>query len=110
MLNDERAAKKAEASLENNTYGLSKRSLSESFWSFLGFRHPKYLDMDDLDIPGWAPGYFETTTLCVFDWRDRLRVLVSGRVIVQCKSKTDVAVERGITRSTVSVLPPREGL
>lgn len=91
----------------NDTYAIgTQRTLIERIWLALGFGMPAYLDMDDLDQPGWAPAYLESSTFIKFDWRDRLRVLVSGRVYVCCKSKTDVVIGRAITRSQVSVLAP----
>lgn len=42
------------------------------------------------------------------DWKDRLRVLVSGHVLVETRTVTDVPVARAKSTSTVSVLAPGE--
>jgi hypothetical protein len=41
-----------------------------------------------------------------FDWRDRLRLLVSGNIYVEINIKTDVAVMKCSSTSALSVLPP----
>lgn len=41
-----------------------------------------------------------------FDWVDRLRVLVSGYVLVETRTKTDVEVSYASSKSAVSVMPP----
>lgn len=58
------------------------------------------------DLDGWAPAYMQTHVVANLDWRDRLRVLVSGRLHVQTNTKTDVNVERMQSWSAVYVEPP----
>ena len=61
------------------------------------------------DLEGWAPSYMQTHVVVCLDWRDRLRVLVSGRLHVQTNTKTDVHVERMASTSAVWVEPPFSG-
>lgn len=58
------------------------------------------------DLEGWAPSYMQTHTVCMLDWRDRLRVLVSGKLHVQTNTKTDVSVGRSQSWGAVWVEPP----
>ena len=81
-----------------DTRPLWKRLLSRLF----PMRQPTIPD----DLEGWAPSYMQTHVVAVLDWRDRLRVLVSGRIHVQTNTKTDVNVERMQSWSAVYVEPP----
>lgn len=56
--------------------------------------------------PGFAPGEFGTSVVVYLDWRDRLRMLVSGLLRVEVRTATDCVVERAKSRSVVYVLPP----
>jgi hypothetical protein len=53
------------------------------------------------DLDGWAPSYMQTHVVATLDWRDRLRVLVSGKVHIQTNTKTDVPVGRMHSDSAV---------
>ena len=77
-----------------------------TIWQRLGFGACAVPNMDDLEDSGLAPAHLSTNTTAVFDWRDRLRILVSGKVMVETAVKTDVIVKVMICRSSVSVLPP----
>lgn len=55
---------------------------------------------------GFAPSCLHTETHCVLDWRDRLRVLLTGHVLVDVWTKTDVEVKKSYSRSQIAVLPP----
>jgi len=61
------------------------------------------------DLDGWAPSHMQTHVVACLDWRDRLRVLVSGRLHVQTNTKTDVQVSRMHSASAVWVEPPFNG-
>ena len=90
-----------------NTYEAKPRTL----WQRLGFGTCSTPDMDDLeDVEGFAPAYLESVNISVLDWRDRLRVLVSGKVMVVIAAKTDVVVRRAMSRGKISVLPPNHPL
>lgn len=78
-----------------------------TIWQRLGFgrcRAPR--PEEDEYAEGFAPSWLVTGVVCHLDWRDRLRVLVSGNLHVECALKTDVVVERSRSTSAVSVLPP----
>ncbi len=77
-------------------------------WQRLGFGYAYTPTQDDEDFPEpeWAPGVFLTETFVHLDLIDRIRVLVSGKLHVQTRSKTDCAVNRASTVSAAKVLPP----
>lgn len=58
------------------------------------------------DLEGWAPSYIETHVVSVLDWKDRLRALVSGRIHVQTRTKTDVVVSKMAADSVIYVEAP----
>lgn len=58
------------------------------------------------DLDGFAPSYMSTFIRARIDWRDRLRLLVSGRLHIEVQTKTDVAVSKMVSQSVVYVLPP----
>lgn len=90
-----------------NRCAADDRSLIARAWSWLGFGVPALPSMDDLDgAPGMAAGHFGTTLYVKLDWRDRLRVLVSGRIGIELAYKTDAQVTRAITRIDSRALPP----
>ena len=62
------------------------------------------------DLEGYAPSYIVTRVVSHLDWKDRLRVLWSGRLAVETQTKTDVVVNKMVSQSVVYVLPPNSGL
>ena len=46
-------------------------------------------------------------TECYFGWRDRLRILVSGRVMVMTRTVTENMIGGCVTASIANVLAPR---
>ena len=76
---------------------------SQRFWRFLGFR-AAYTPLPD--DPMWEASSFATDTYIHLDWRDRLRALISGKLNVASRIKTDVVVNKAQTISTMTVLPP----
>ena len=87
-------------------------TLMQRLWRRLGFgtRWDEALfDWRSAD-PGpddwFVPGVLSTRTVVHVDWRDRLRLLLSGKCEVATYTRTNVAVARGETRSLFSVLPP----
>jgi hypothetical protein len=61
------------------------------------------------DLEGFAPSYIMTRVVSTLDWKDRLRVLWSGRLAVETQTKTDVVVNKMVSQSVVYVLPPASG-
>ena len=78
-----------------------------SVWKLLGFgtRHAPRLDEDEAK-EGWAISWFVVETFARLDWRDRMRVLISGNVYIDHAIKTDVPIARSYATSAISVLPP----
>jgi hypothetical protein len=87
------------ATMNTNTYAVSKRN----FWQWL---FPTRHLLSPNDQPGYAESYLVTGAICVFDFVDRLRILVSGKVEVLTYTKTDVIVNRALSTSVAYVLPP----
>ncbi len=89
--------------MDENTYSIQRNSFLQ--W-FFPMRH--------LPIPNnestYAEGYITTVAICVFDWLDRLRILVSGKVEVKIYTKTDVMVNKAHSTSVAYVLTHKEKL
>lgn len=73
-------------------------------WRRLGFGGRGLLPA--AEHPDFAPSELIVVTTCSFDWKDRLRLLISGRIQVEARGQTDVAIKRSLGRSAVGVLPP----
>jgi hypothetical protein len=58
------------------------------------------------DTEGFAPSYIVTKVVSHLDWKDRLRVLISGNVHCETRTKTDVIVNKMVSESVVYVMPP----
>lgn len=65
----------------------------------------QYLPIPE-DLEGFAASYMVTGVVAHLDWKDRLRVLVSGNLRVEIQTKTDVIVTTMVSTSLMSVLPP----
>ena len=77
-----------------------------TIWERLGFKECGAPWMKDEDFPELPPGRLITETNVYFDWKDRLRILMSGKVRVAVSTKSNVIVDTAISMSEVSVLPP----
>lgn len=58
------------------------------------------------DVDGFAPGCMRTVVVAHLDWRDRIRTLISGKVVVVTNSRTDVTVNKAQSESVVWVEAP----
>lgn len=90
--------------LESAACNADPRGFWDRFWSRLGFGQCSAPTPEDLE--GFAPSYLTIGTRIQFGWPDRVRVLVSGKVMVDINTKTDVLVGRCESVSSASVLPP----
>jgi hypothetical protein len=71
-------------------------------WKLFPWAPPPRLDTD--------PRTFMTTRVGVYlEWKDRLRVLISGRLSVQVVTYTDVVVHDAESLSVIHVEAPRRG-
>lgn len=68
--------------------------------------YPNTLEVEDhlkVQVAGWMA----TDTFAHFDWKDRLRLLVSGKVAIRARHLSDKPLLGNVTTvATVSVLPP----
>ncbi|MEQ9131088.1 MAG: hypothetical protein RJQ08_13730 [Salinisphaeraceae bacterium] len=81
-----------------------KRTWRQRFWAWLGFGpcEPPGFRPD----PAYSAVHLVTEARVRLDWRDRLRVLVSGRLLMVTTTKTQPRVKRTESASSVGVLPP----
>ena len=61
---------------------------------------------EDGHEPGWSAGDLTLEIFIYLDWKDRLRLLFSGKLSLRSRTKTDAPVDRAKTKSTCHVLPP----
>jgi hypothetical protein len=85
----------------NENYALEFRP---TIWDRLGFGHAFVPAPEDSE--GFATGCLTTESTIVLDWKDRLRVLLSGRVSHYLRTQTDVPVTTARSISDARVLPP----
>jgi hypothetical protein len=76
-----------------------------TIWHRLGFGGA-YVDFPDEEAPDMPVGAIICDTYIRLCWADRLRLLMTGCLFVQIKTKTDVTVETAVSRSAVGVLWP----
>jgi hypothetical protein len=82
-----------------------------TIWHRLGFGMAYVPPPDEdqerhLSEQGYCEGALVTDTFAHLDWKDRLRLLVSGRLMVHVRTQTDVMVRKSMSQSAVRVLPP----
>lgn len=82
----------------------AKMTRWERLWKRLGFGRCKAYWPEDIE--GYAPAWLGCDVYATFDWKDRLRILISGRVMVSCAIKTDVGVTKSQVRTSISVMRP----
>lgn len=87
-----------------NFYAVEKRTVGQRLARALGFGMPAVPEDDE--EPQFAPGRIVTETHALLDWKYRLRVIVSGHVVVIVSTKTNVPVATAFSTSDVGVLAP----
>ncbi|KXV20627.1 hypothetical protein [Gluconobacter japonicus] len=89
--------------MEENGFTVAKRTI----WDKLGFGEAHVSrPLGEGYAEGMAPGFFVTNVRVVFDWKDRLRTLVSGKIHVEVVSQTNLTVARAATRAATKVMRP----
>lgn len=83
----------------SDTYEIKRRTLMQKLFPARHLSAPE-------ETQGMAEGYLQTDAVCVFDWVDRLRLLISGKLLTQTKTQTDVHVSKARSSSNFYVLPP----
>jgi hypothetical protein len=82
-----------------------------SFWRRFGFHWPYIPEYAVGEAePGLAEGYLQSNVAIHLDWADRLRLLVSGNMVVMLKVQTDVAVSKMRSAVAHGILAPGEPL
>lgn len=85
----------------NENYALGFRP---TIWHRLGFGNAYVAPPEDDEANSMV-----TVSTIVLDWKDRLRVLLSGRLSHFIRTQTDVQVIRAMSVSDAKVLPPKWG-
>lgn len=70
--------------------------------------HRHVPDVDKHPDAAVMPGWFKTVVHVHLDIWDRLRLLVSGRVLVEIENRANVSVDRVISDSAVTIVSPFE--
>ncbi len=76
------------------------------FWRWLGFAEKHAARPDVPEFKDYAEGWQIVASIWLLDWKDRLRVLISGRIMCHTAIKTLPAIERFTNTAAFSVLPP----
>lgn len=91
----------------------NRRAFASAFkptiWHRLGFRRhfdEALFDWRNDPMEGFAEGAVTTNINVHVSFMDRLRILFSGHVEIAAYTKTNVNVDRAVTRSEFAVLPP----
>lgn len=93
--------------MEENNGGAFYAPDTRNWWQRLLSRlFPSKLHPDMADVDGMAPGYLITEVVARLSLIDRLRVLLSGGVVVAISTKTDVPVAKAYSTSVVWVEAP----
>lgn len=58
------------------------------------------------EMLGWAPNYATITTGAKLNWRERIRLLIGGRLKLVLQLRTDAPVARMATKIVCYPLPP----
>lgn len=90
----------------SDTCAADPRSFIDRLWTRLGFGECANPDPWPEEMEGFAESHLCINTISHFDFWDRLKILISGKVMVAASTKTDVTVHQAISASSVSVLPP----
>lgn len=91
---------------------IHKPTFWQRLWSRLGFGSRwdeelfEWRSADPQPDDWFVPGTLTMRTMTHVGWRDRLRLLISGRCEVCTYTRTDALVHRAETRAQFSVLSP----
>lgn len=77
-----------------------------TIWQRMGFGECAAPPLDDEDYPAMAVGRLITETVIHLSWQDRIRMLVSGKLMSCVSQKTDIGVTHCVSKASTSVLPP----
>ncbi len=84
------------------------RNYNTRFWRFMFWLFPvRAAGVPEGDPAKYKSGHVMTTRIVAhIDWKDRIRILVSGQIAVETNSRTSSPVRHAISSSVVFVLPP----
>lgn len=81
-------------------------TMMQRLWQRLGFGARRAREFPLYQRQRMAAGELTTLTTVHLGWRDRLRLILSGTMLVEARSITDVPVRSVRTNSAVGILPP----
>ena len=86
---------------------VAKYSLSARIWRALGFRMAYVHTPEEWskESPDWAIGGLTTDTFISVSIADRLRILLTGKAMMQIKTRTDKEVVHAQSISDFAVMP-----
>jgi len=80
-------------------------TFADRFWRTMGFRrYPAELPEETSTMPGWA----RTDIHLNISFGDRLRLLLSGKIRIDCQHAMSERVDTVITASSVTIMRPGE--
>ena len=80
-------------------------TVAERFWRNMGYRrYPSELPEDARAMPGWAM----TNIHLSVSFADRVRLLLSGKIRIDCEHAMSESVDTVITASSVTIMRPGE--
>jgi hypothetical protein len=88
-----------------NGYKEFKPTFAQKFWRALGFELCGQVPTVD-KRPGYDPASIRQISTVRFSKADRLRILLSGHIVIVTAIQTDVEVWRAVSTSRVSVMAP----
>lgn len=74
-------------------------------WAAFGFRECHARPLDE-SSPGFSPGWAGSCCKFKLSIVDRIRLIISGKIMVDVATQMDVMPGRMVSTSVVSILPP----
>ena len=86
------------------SYQIYKPTLRQRFFRWLGFRYHR-VDLPD-NIEATMPGWMMTTCRVHFDFADRLRLLLTGKLHIDIRQATSQQVDSAVNTTSFEIIPP----
>src|SRR4051812_3752141 len=89
-----------------NAKEVTPETLKAKMYRFLGYGDCTQPDFeDDPYNVGYAEASLQTVVFVHLGFKDRLRILLTGGLVIRTSIKTDKIIERSYSKSNVGVLP-----
>lgn len=70
---------------------------------FFPFTHCEYPEPEENNHSDYK-GFFRTETTCYIDWKDRIKILFTGKILVTVKTVTEHEVGKSISTASFNVI------